>query len=85
MFGAVEPVWRMVVRYLSVVAAVYAMTRGQFAMACGLAAMWLMLQVWSSHSESERLQAGWLSLLFGQRKSKPTPARARVFNRTSLG
>lgn len=68
----------MVVRYLSVVAVVYAATREQFAMAAGLAAMWVMLTVWSSHSDGERMQAGWLSLLFGQRTSTPSPIRARV-------
>ena len=68
----------MVFRYLSVVAAVYAASRGQFAIACGLVTLWLALTAWSSYSGGERMEAGWLSLLFGGRNSKPTPARARV-------
>jgi hypothetical protein len=79
MFGAVEPVWRMVIRHVSVLAAVYAATRGRFDIAGGLAAFWLMLTAWASHTTSERLQDGWLSTLFvGRRSKKPVPARARL-------
>lgn len=70
MFGAVEPVWRMVVRYVSVLAAFYAATRGKYELAAGLAAFWLLLTVLAHHTASERLQAGWLSVLFTK---KPRP------------
>jgi hypothetical protein len=79
MFGAVEPVWRMVIRHVSVLAAVYAATRGRFDIAAGLAVMWLALTAWASHSSSERLEAGWISTLFvGRRSKKPAAVRGRL-------
>lgn len=83
MFRAVEPVWRMVVRYVSVLAAVYAAARGRFEIAAGLAALWLALTVWASHTGAERLQAGWLSLFLG-RRSQPARARRLQHRRPSL-
>lgn len=79
MFGGLEPLWRMLVRYVSVLGAVYAAMRGRFEIAAGLAALWLMLTLWASHTSSERLDSGWLALLFSpkSRRTPASPAQAR--------
>lgn len=78
MFGAVESVWRMIVRYVSIVAAVYAAMRGEFPIAAALAGLWLVLTVWASHNRSDAIQSGWLSLMFTRAKPRTRVSRAGV-------